>query len=378
MQLCLYSRAGGFYASRTERISAHFGTSAMSHPAFGALIARQLEQMWQLLGEPRVFDLIEVGSGDGALAQAIVRACLRSAPRFAQALHYVATDYAPRWLHASEHAVDGDRTAAGLGCTSDAAASRIERVQADGLRSFGRAVGCILSNELLDNFPVHRFEVREGRLREVYITQSSGKLVEVLDEPSTQEIERRLDGLGLSLPDGYRGEVNLALADWTADLARALERGFVLTIDYGALADELYAPANRDGTLVCYRQHEAGSDPLAHLGQQDITSHVDFTSLLRLGERHGLAAIGYARQSEFLQRLGFASFVDALAPQGLADARATLNRMALLTLVDPAEYGDLKVLAQAKGVAPGIELMGFAGSAPPLHRPLEPGGRSGA
>src|SRR3954451_21249688 len=75
MQTCLYSRRGGFYSSRAERISTHFGTSAMSHPAFGALIARQLQQMWQLLGEPRVFHVVEVGCGDGALAQSIVHAC---------------------------------------------------------------------------------------------------------------------------------------------------------------------------------------------------------------------------------------------------------------------------------------------------------------
>jgi len=66
MQVCLYSPRGGFYASREQRISAHFGTSAMTHPAFGALIARQLEQMWRLLGAPRDFHVIEVGSGDGS------------------------------------------------------------------------------------------------------------------------------------------------------------------------------------------------------------------------------------------------------------------------------------------------------------------------
>src|SRR6188474_1425209 len=86
MQVSLYSRRAGFYAARPQRISAHFGTSAMSHPAFGALIARQLEQMWQLLGEPRVFHVIEVGCGDGALAESIVHACWRMASGLGQAL----------------------------------------------------------------------------------------------------------------------------------------------------------------------------------------------------------------------------------------------------------------------------------------------------
>src|SRR5262249_45036754 len=84
MQACLYSRRGGFYASRAREIGAHFGTSPTSHPAFGALIALQLEQMWHLLGAPPDFHLIEVGSGDGTLALSIVHACRRTAPGLAR------------------------------------------------------------------------------------------------------------------------------------------------------------------------------------------------------------------------------------------------------------------------------------------------------
>ncbi|MGH8637404.1 MAG: SAM-dependent methyltransferase, partial [Burkholderiales bacterium] len=166
--------------------------------------------------------------------------------------------------------------------------------------------------------------------------------------------------LGLSLPEGYRGEVNLGLEDWTAQIAHALDRGFVLTIDYGQLAGDLYAPENSDGTLVCYHRHAASNDPLQDVGQQDITCQVDFTSLMRLGERHGLATLGYSPQSQFLTNLGFSSFVDAFEEQGLSSARATLNRMAMMALVDPEQYGDLKVLAQAKGQGLNVDLLGFS------------------
>ena len=105
MQACLYSPNGGFYSARDDRINAHFGTSSSSHPVFGTLIARQLEQMWRLLGEPPVFHVIEVGSGDGLLAQSIVAACVREAPRFAEALCYVAADYQPS-LQAHDGAPD--------------------------------------------------------------------------------------------------------------------------------------------------------------------------------------------------------------------------------------------------------------------------------
>ncbi|MPZ43190.1 MAG: hypothetical protein GEV05_07300 [Betaproteobacteria bacterium] len=361
MQLCLYSPQGGFYASRAQRISAHFGTSAMSHPVFGALIARQLEQMWRLLGEPADFHVIEVGCGDGALARSIVQACSRSTPRLAEALFYVAADYAPHWLHESDHAAgwnggSGDRMSA---LEADAG-SAVRRVQGAGLSAFRHVVGCILSNELIDNFPVHRFAIQGGSIKEIFVTLADDKLTEVLDEPSSARVERRLADLGLSLPEGYRGEVNLGLEDWTAQIARALDRGFVLTIDYGQLADDLYARENSDGTLVCYHRHAARNDPLQDVGQQDITCQVDFTSLMRLGERHGLATLGYTPQSQFLTNLGFSSFVDALEEQGLSSARATLNRMAMMALVDPEQYGELKVLAQAKGQGLNVDLLGFS------------------
>ena len=360
MQACLYSRRGGFYASRAQRINAHFGTSAMSHPAFGALIARQLEQMWHLLGEPRVFHVIEVGAGDGTLAQSIVNACWRTAPGLARALYYVATDYEPRRPRSSDHTVDWDNGTGVWSSSGPDATLGVQRVKAEGLSAFRNVVGCILSNELIDNFPVHRFAIQAGRIKEVFVTLAEGNLTEVLDEPSSARIEERIASLGLSLPEGYRGEVNLALEDWTCQISRALDRGFILTIDYGQQATDLYSPGNNQGTLVCYHRHAVRNDPYQDIGQQDITCQVDFTTLMRLGDRHGLATVGCILQSQFLTNLGFSSFLDALHTQGLSTARTALSRMAMMALVDPEEYGDLKVLAQAKGNGAGIDLLGFA------------------
>jgi SAM-dependent MidA family methyltransferase len=360
MQACLYSPSGGFYTSRENRIGTHFGTSPTSHPVFGALIARQLEQMWHLLGNPPVFHLIEVGAGDGTLAQSIVQVCRQMAPRLAQVLYYVAVDYAPRWLPPPSHPLDWDNgTGDGMPPGRRDAILEVQRIKTEGLRAFRNVVGCILCNELIDNFPVHQFAIQGGRVKEIFVTSSGGNLTEVLDEPSTPRIEERLTSLGLSLTEGYRGEVNLAMEDWICQLSSALDRGFILTIDYGQLASELYAPQNRQGTLVCYHRHVVSSDPYQHTGQQDITCQVDFTSLMRLGEQHGLATVGYTLQSQFLTNLGFSSFLDALQTQGLSAARTELSRMAMMALVDPEEYGDFKVLAQAKGNGLGVELLGF-------------------
>ena len=175
MQACLYSPHGGFYSSRGTRINTHFGTSPTSHPVFGALLARQLAHMWHLLGDPPVFHVIEVGSGDGALAQSIVQACGRMAPRLAQALYYVAADYEPRWLPSPAHPFAWDHgTGEGMSPSRRDALLGVQRVKTDGLRAFRKVVGCILSNELIDNFPVHRFAIQGGSVKEVFVTLAGG------------------------------------------------------------------------------------------------------------------------------------------------------------------------------------------------------------
>lgn len=362
MQACLYSPKGGFYSDRSNRINEHFGTSPASHPAFGALIARQLEQMWRLLGEPTVFHLVEVGSGDGGLAQAIVNACRLSFPQFARSLYYVAVDYQPPIYQSPGHALNRtDENDGAFPSNVQATSTEVHWVRADGLSSFRNVAGCILCNELLDNFPFHRFVIQEGNIKEVFLMLSGDNLVEVFDDPSSPAIEERLKGLRVSLTEGYRGEVCIALDDWAAQLSRALERGFVLTIDYGELAEDLYSPGNAQGTMVCYRQHKATNDPYRHFGLQDITCHVDFTSLIQLGEQYGLSTVGLTRQSGFLQNLGFSALLEGLRGQSISAARAEFESMALMTLVEPEEYGDFKVLAQAKGVGLGSTLLGFEG-----------------
>ena len=362
METCLYSPKGGFYSGRGERISAHFGTSSSGHPVFGALIARQLEQMWRLLEEPPVFHVIEVGSGDGELARSIADACRRTTPRFAESLYYVAADYQPGGPQSPGHATElGNVSAGHIAASRTAADPGFQRVKTKGVRAFRNGVGCVLSNELIDNFPVHRLAIRDGRVQEVYVTIEDGNLTEILDEPSTPRIEERLTGLGLSLPEGYRGEVNLAIEDWTREVSEALSRGFVLTIDYGEQAADLYSPANAQGTLVCHNRHTVDDDPYRDIAQQDITCQVDFTSLMRAGERQGLETVGFTHQRRFLESLGFSSCLDDLETQSLSAARKELSRIAMMTLVDPDEYGGFKVLAQAKGVGSSLGLLGFQG-----------------
>lgn len=337
MELALFSPRGGYYASRQSvGASGDFYTSPSAHPLFGTLIALQLEQMWALLGRPDAFWAVEAGAGAGLLARAVLDQAQRLDPAFARALRYAALDVGP-----ASHDEAGVRT-----------------VTARGLPLRG-VVGCILSNELLDSFPVHRFQVEAGRVREVYVTLRDGAYAETLGEPSTPRLAERLPP---ALPDGFRGEVNLGLERWTDAVARALERGFVLTVDYGDTARGLYAAPRAAGTLRCTYRHAPAANPYARIGEQDITAHVDFTALADAGERRGLAALGYTTQARFLEALGARSFLRALAARSRSDGMPQrdylANRMGMLDLLRPEGLGGFRVLAQGVGVG-SPSLQGF-------------------
>ena len=130
----------------------------------------------------------------------------------------------------------------------------------------------MLSNELPDAFPVHRFAIqRQAACWRCALRWRTGGSWKSLDAPSTPRIEQRLRGLGIDLPDGYRGEVNLALDDWMEEVSQALARGFVLTIDYGHPAEDLYSRERSGGTLRCYYDHTLQGDPYRRVGRQDMT-----------------------------------------------------------------------------------------------------------
>ena len=363
METALFSPRGGYYTS-AEHLEdrGDFFTSPAAHPLFGALLAIQLEQMWELLDRPPRFTVVEPGAGSGLLSRDILSFSTALAPGFASALRYVALDRFP------------PPPAAG-----DAArGARVQSLVSEGIPLRGQ-VGCILSNELVDSFPVHRFQLQGGRTRELFVTLQDGQLVETLDDPSTPELARRLDPFAGSLPDGFRGEVNLALEPWMAAAAGALERGFVLTVDYGGAAEELYAPWRRRGTVQCYYRHTVSDDPYLRLGRQDITAHVDFSALEAAGRRHGLTTLGFAGQAEFLITLGALAFRDALArrarsrgPMGERVEQSTYftNRMGMEELLRPQGLGGFRVLAQSRG-AGSPHLWGFWPDSPRRQELLE-------
>ena len=338
MDVALYWPAGGYYSGGDPfGASGDYYTSPMAHPAFGALLSVQMFQMWELMGGPTPFTLVELGAGNGLLCRDILSFSAYLPREFHNSLRYLCLD---RWASQGHEA--------GLPQASRIAAAG---VPLRGIR------GCILSNEYLDAFPVHQVEMTGGKLREVFITLDGTELMETLAAPSTPGLARRLDGLGdVEMAEGQRAEINLGLGKWAGAVSDALDAGFVLTIDYGRPARELYSAQERPrGTLTTYYRHTQTDAPLRRVGRQDISAQVDFTSVMRAGAAAGLATLGLTTQRRFLHHLGWRQFQGALAAAAstqLPPRDRQANLAGLNDLVRPDGLGDFKVLVQGKDVPP--------------------------
>ncbi len=314
MEVALYHPNGGYYThDRQDATYRDYYTSPSVHPAFSALIAVHLETMWKALDEPAPFHVVEMGAGRGLMALDIAEYVREHLAPFAQAMRYVAVD---RETDETPHNV----------------------------------VGCVLSNELIDAFPIHRFEVTTGGLVELFVdVDSEGKFYSVVGEPSTPQLAQRLDGLDLQLPNGTRGEINLRIGEWAGRASETIERGFVVTIDYGHEAKQLYSPQRSRGTLQTYYKHTSGSSPYQWIGRQDITAHVDFTTVIEEGRAAGLRPLCLMTQAEYLNRLGLKVWADRLRDRDMSPRDIRANAMAMRDLVESEGLGSFKVLIQEVG-----------------------------
>lgn len=339
MRHCLYHPDYGYYVTGRQRIgkAGDFFTSSSVHTLFGRLVARQLAQMAELLDGER-FQVVEQGAGEGYLALDILDELAAESPEVYARLDYLLVEVSPS---------SRERQAARLVAHAD----KVRWSEQD----WRIESGCLLSNELVDAFAVHLLEKHAGQLREVFVVNQDEKgFGEDLRDLSTPALADHFDWLGVSPVEGNRCEVNLAAPAWLRDIGQRLDRGFVLTIDYGYPAGELYAPHRRTGTLMCYHQHRADEDPYEKPGEKDITSHVDFTALQKAGEESGLATLWFGEQYRFLMALGFVEELMRLQAETNDEREARALRLTLKNLIMPESgMGEtFKVLVQGKKVDP--------------------------
>ena len=374
MDLALYDSRFGYYARAAQRSgrAGDFFTSVDVGAIFGTLLEAQIAEMADLLAgarspEPAArFDLVEAGAGNGRLSADILRACRQAHPAV----------YARTALHLVE------ASPAARSAQIDTLGDMSDRLASSGAELPSSFDGVLVANELLDAMPVHQVVMREDGLKEIYVTvPASGslepdapgvgprrhkvsgapreldkggaprELAIVEGPPSTPALGEYLARLGVALEPGWRAEINLRAVEWIREAARRLRRGFLVLIDYGHEARDLYSVTHSSGTLTTFSRHVAsGADRpssavpawLERPGEQDITAHVDFTSVKNAAHDAGLTTLGFLDQTYFLMGILNACGMPQLDLRG---------RLALKTLVLPGGLGStLKVLILGKGV----------------------------
>ena len=346
MELALYDPDLGYYAGerRPPGRAGDFITGPELHPIFGWALARAVEAIWARLGEPRDFVIREPGAGAGALAIAILDGLRRSGSPLLPFLRYEPVEVTGAGLRLFRSALERAGFGAAVG---DPSADPI--------------TGLIIANEVLDALPTHRVEGTQSGLVERFVAIAGDRFVEVAGEPSTPALAERLTADDVELGPGQVAEVCLAADSWLANVAAGLDRGVLIVIDYGDPAESLYDPRRRPaGTLRAYLRHRVHDDPFRHVGRQDLTAHVDVTSILRATAAAGLAPLGLTTQAEFLADLGAGELLAGLGRDPATRLEDYLTaRSALVRLVDPAAMGRFRVMASGRRIAADPPLPGF-------------------
>lgn len=337
MDACLYHPEHGYYTKANQDSRRDYFTSGDVRPLFARLLARQFHQMWEHLGRPSPFALVEAGAGTGTLAREVLDFLQDSHPEFYSALHYVAVE----------------RSDARRALQAPALTAHFARGKASSSAQMPQEVarGCIFSNELFDAMPVHRVIGPAGHEREIFVDLGANGFCEVIKPLSSPCLAEYLAQQGIALADDQQAEICLEACDWIEGAGRSLNRGFVLTIDYGHAARDLYDHRHMRGTLLAYMRHRAGENYFQSPGQQDLTAHANFTALDLYGRQAGLAHTGFTSQTNFLMALArHGNFAD-LESDAMNEQQQARARLLFKTLIYPEGMGEtFHVLIQHKGV----------------------------
>jgi SAM-dependent MidA family methyltransferase len=356
MHLCLYHPDLGYYSRAAEKFgkAGDFFTSSDVHAVFGRLLARQFDEMWRALDSPDQIELVELGPGRGLFAQDVLDWSAKKFPEFFRALHYRLAEGSPalrariqktlaaRLAEGKASLAPADATygasSAGKAADSTPASQTLRALPTDTPVIF-------FANEFFDALPVD-IVTAKGELR---LAEENGRLVEHVVPVSLQTLDH-LHRHSVHPEDHERLEVPQAAQTVMAQVARSIERGFAVVVDYGFTRAEQLAGRHR-GTLRAFRRHSVSANPYEAPGEQDLTSDVNFTALAAASEAAGMHTEKLLTQSQFLMGIGETNqFADAFEDCQLPQERAKVG-LQLKHLVTPAGMGEsFHVLVASRGV----------------------------
>ena len=323
MDKALYDKKFGYYTvnkqNKPDSISDYF-TSPQTHPSFALIITIFLKNVYDLLSRKKIH-VLEEGAGEGILARYISRFSKTIDKKFGNNLSYIATDKFSRYSY-----------------------SKINDLKIN----ITRNVDFYLSNELIDSFPVHRFRIKSKKIKEILVGVKAKKLSNIELTTSNIEIIERISPYTTILPEGYIGEICTEYQKWSDRVSQFVKSGIVISIDYGHEIENFYDPKRKNGLLRCYDNHTINSNPYINPGKQDITSHVDFTSLNKALENSGFIKLFDLSQKEFLEIIGIKNLIDDLKKKynnkQINHKTYKENLAGMLLLTDSKGLGKFKVL----------------------------------
>ena len=350
MRLVLYAPGMGYYSAGAAKFGQEgdFVTAPEISPLFGRTVARQARQILELTGDGS--GILEFGAGSGKLALDLL-------------VELEKLDGLPQQYFILEVSAElQQRQRQLLEQFAPHLASRVHWLK----HLPEQFNGLIMANEVLDAIPVHLVVWRGNEVFERGVSSAGDEFI----WGERASVERALLKAARELTDRtrsggnegeYVSEICLEARGFIASLARMLQRGAVLLIDYGFGRDEYYHSQRRQGTLMCHYRHHAHDNPFYLPGLQDITSHVDFSAVANAGVNAGLELLGYTTQAHFLINCGITEILAEIPAANTKDYLPLANQVQ--KLVSPAEMGELfKVMILGKGINSNHPpLVGFTG-----------------
>jgi SAM-dependent MidA family methyltransferase len=343
MRTALYDEAEGYYRKQHKiwGREGDYRTSPERSALFAATFARYFARRYEQLGNPQSFLIVEIGGGEGHFAIGVLQTLQTYFPQVFAATRYVFDEI-------------GEQARASAQERLDSFSGRVEFADLAELES---DADIVFSNEVLDAFPVHRVTLVNGKLCEYYVRCAVDEQFEwMIDQPSTPRLADYLQKHEISLREGQVAEINLEVELWLTRVAARLGRGYLITVDYGAEADELYSSEERgQGTLRGFHRHGFVDNLLTAPGDHDLTSTVNWTVVKATGEQLGLKTVEFARQDKFLLAAGLLEQLAAQSENVSEAEKLRLNTAAREMILPNGMAVSFQVLVQEK-VPDGITL----------------------
>ncbi len=340
MKAALYDEREGYYsrpnANRWGR-GGDYRTSPERSSLFAATFARYFASLYEKLDEPVNWTIAESGSGDGSFANGVLKSLREFFPAVFAATRYIVDD-----INSEARSSLKDRLA-----------PFADRVEFGGLAESEINPVIAFSNELFDAFPVQRVIMQNGQLREFYVDIGpEGHFVWTLGPLSSELISNYFTENEIELIEGQVAEVNPAIEDWLTQATAKITRGYLITVDYGQEARELYSPSARmEGTLRGFKRHQLVEDLLADAGEQDLTTTINWTYVKRVAGKLGLETILFEQQDKFLLSAGLLTQLQLESERAISDAeRLRLSTAAREMILPGGMASSFQVLVLATGV----------------------------